>query len=156
MEKEFQMDIKLQLKEYESTQAYQKKLGYYRDSKFWTYKDSLGFPTIGYGHLVLKGEDFSQGLTEAQADKLLDLDIAIARRDVAALGLNLPPASNWNDFMVLMVFQLGLTKTREFKKFLAALKAGNYATAIKEVKDSNWYRQTPNRVNAMLAAVLNG
>ncbi|NNS08325.1 glycoside hydrolase family protein [Erwinia sp. JH02] len=150
------MDIKLQLKEYEGTQAYQKKLGCYRDSKFWTYKDSLGFPTIGYGHLVLKGEDFSQGLTEAQADKLLDLDIAIARRDVAVLGLNLPPVSNWNDFMVLMVFQLGLTKTRQFKKFLAALKAGNYATAIKEVKDSNWYRQTPNRVNAMLAAVLNG
>lgn len=150
------MDMKEQLKIYEGTKQYQKKLGYYRDGKFYPYKDSLGYWTVGYGHLVLKGEDFSQGLTEAEADKLLDFDIAIARRDVLSLGLNLPPASNWNDFMVLMVFQLGLTKTRQFKKFLAALKAGSYATAIVEVKDSNWYRQTPNRVNVMIQAVLHG
>lgn len=150
------MELIKQLKIYEGTKSYQTKLGYFKDGKFWTYKDSLGYPTIGYGHLVLKGEDFSKGLTEAEADKLLDVDIAIARRDVASLNLNLPAASNWNDFMVLMVFQLGLTKTRQFKKFLAALKSGNYATAIVEVKDSNWYRQTPNRVDQMVRAVLNG
>lgn len=149
------MDMKEQLKIYEGTKQYQTKLGYYKNGKFWTYKDSLGFSTIGYGHLVLKGEDFTQGLTDVEADKLLDFDIAIAIRDVLSLGLNLPKQSKWNDFMVLMVFQLGLTKTRQFKKFLAALKAGNYATAIIEVKDSNWYRQTPNRVDQMIRAVLN-
>lgn len=149
------MDMKEQLKIYEGTKQYQTKLGYYKNGKFWTYKDSLGFSTIGYGHLVLKGEDFTQGLTDVEADKLLDFDIAIALSDVLSLGLNLPKQSKWNDFMVLMVFQLGLTKTRQFKKFLAALKAGNYATAIIEVKDSNWYRQTPNRVDQMIRAVLN-
>lgn len=149
------MDMKEQLKIYEGTKQYQTKLGYYKNGKFWTYKDSLGFSTIGYGHLVLKGEDFTQGLTDVEADKLLDFDIAISLSDVLSLGLNLPKQSKWNDFMVLMVFQLGLTKTRQFKKFLAALKAGNYATAIIEVKDSNWYRQTPNRVDQMIRAVLN-
>ncbi|AXU95889.1 lysozyme [Erwinia persicina] len=149
------MDMKEQLKIYEGTKQYQTKLGYYKNGKFWTYKDSLGFSTIGYGHLVLKGEDFTQGLTDVEADKLLDFDIAIALSDVLSLGLNLPKQSKWNDFMVLMVFQLGLTKTRQFKKFLAALKAGNYATAIIEVKDSIWYRQTPNRVDQMIRAVLN-
>lgn len=149
------MDMKEQLKIYEGTKQYQTKIGYYKNGKFWTYKDSLGFSTIGYGHLVLKGEDFTQGLTDGEADKLLDFDIAIALSDVLSLGLNLPKQSKWNDFMVLMVFQLGLTKTRQFKKFLAALKAGNYATAIIEVKDSNWYRQTPNRVDQMIRAVLN-
>lgn len=149
------MNMKEQLKIYEGTKQYQTKLGYYKNGKFWTYKDSLGFSTIGYGHLVLKGEDFTQGLTDVEADKLLDFDIAIALSDVLSLGLNLPKQSKWNDFMVLMVFQLGLTKTRQFKKFLAALKAGNYATAIIEVKDSNWYRQTPNRVDQMIRAVLN-
>lgn len=156
MNTEDQMELIEQLKIYEGTKSYQTKLGYFKDGKFWTYKDSLGYPTIGYGHLVLKGEDFSNGLTEAEANKLLSIDIAIARKDVESLGLNLPVASKWNDFMVLMVFQLGLTKTRQFKKFLAALKSGNYATAIVEVKDSNWYRQTPNRVDQMIRAVLNG
>lgn len=150
------MDIKQQLKTYEGTQQYQEKLGYYRDCKFWTYKDSLGYPTIGYGHLVLKSEDFKNGLTEQQADELLSRDILIAKSEVLKLQLNLPSDSNWNDFMILMVFQLGLAKTRGFKKFLSALKSGNYATAILEVKDSQWYKQTPNRVEQMINQVLKG
>lgn len=150
------MDIKEQLKTYEGTQQYQAKLGYFKDGKFWIYKDSLGYPTIGYGHLVLKGEDFKDGITPAQADALLEHDIAKARTGAAGLKLGLPSDSKWNDFIVLMVFQLGLTKTLGFKKFIAALKTGNYATAIIEVKDSQWYRQTPNRVEQMINQVLKG
>ncbi|MCH9404918.1 glycoside hydrolase family protein [Pantoea agglomerans] len=150
------MDIIEQLKIYEGTKQYQAKLGYFRGGKFWTYKDSLGYPTIGYGHLVKPGENFTNGLTEEQATKLLEADLAIARSEVVKLNVNPPSASRWNDFLVLMVLQLGLTKTLQFKKFLAALRSGNYATAINEVKDSNWYRQTPNRVNDMIRAVTNG
>lgn len=150
------MDLKQQLKIYEGTKEYQTKVGYFKNGKYWTYKDSLGYPTIGFGHLVLKGEDFSTGLTEAQADALLDKDIAIARAGVASLGVTLPADSRWNDFLVMMVFQLGLTKTRGFKKFLAALNNGNYARGIIEVKDSAWYRQTPNRVDSLIAYVVRG
>ena len=60
------MDLKTQLKSYEGTKSYQATKGYYKNDKFWTYVDSLGYPTIGYGHLVLKGESFSNGLTEAE------------------------------------------------------------------------------------------
>lgn len=150
------MDLVNKLKEYEGTKAYQTKLKYFRDGKFYPYKDSRGYPTIGYGHLVLANENYSQGLTEQQADALLLNDIAIARRGVEALKLNLPSDSRWNDFLVMMVFQLGLTKTRGFKRFLAALSSKNYATAILEVKDSNWYRQTPNRVDSMITYVVRG
>ncbi|HCB1448167.1 glycoside hydrolase family protein [Serratia marcescens] len=150
------MDLKQQLKQYEGTKEYQTKVGYFKNGKYWQYKDSLGYPTIGFGHLVLKGEDFSNGLTEAQADALLDKDIAIARAGVASLGVNLPVESRWNDFLVMMVFQLGLTKTRQFKRFLAALNSGNYARAIIEIKYSNWYRQTPARVDSMIAYVVRG
>ncbi|MBB1583971.1 glycoside hydrolase family protein [Serratia sp. OS31] len=115
-----------------------------------------GYLTIGYGHLVLANENYSQGLTEQQADALLLNDIAIARRGVESLKLNLPSDSRWNDFLVMMVFQLGLTKTRGFKRFLAALSNKNYATAILEVKDSQWYRQTPSRVDSMIAYVVRG
>lgn len=150
------MDIKEQLKQYEGTQSYQERKGYYRGNKFWPYKDSLGFSTIGYGHLILKGEDFTNGLTEEEADKILEIDIHKAEQDAKSLGLNIPNGSRWNDFIVMMVFQLGITKTLKFKKFLAALKAGNYATAIIEVRDSNWYRQTPSRVDSMIAYVVKG
>jgi lysozyme len=39
------------------------------------YKDSNGNWTIGYGHLVLPGENFSAGLTEPQATVLLQDDM---------------------------------------------------------------------------------
>lgn len=150
------MDIIAKLKEYEGTKTYQMYKGYYKNGKFRVYKDSLGYDTIGYGHLVKSGENFENGLTDVEADALLLADIGTARVEVDQLRLGLPIDSNWNDFMVLMVFQLGITKTNQFKKFLTALRAGNYATAIAEVKDSNWYRQTPNRVNKMIEDVLKG
>jgi len=39
------------------------------------YDDGAGNATIGYGHLVLDGEDFSGGLTEAEAIKLFEKDV---------------------------------------------------------------------------------
>ena len=60
------MDLKQQLKQYEGTKEYQTKVGYFKNGKYWQYKDSLGYPTIGFGHLVLKGEDFSNGIIEAK------------------------------------------------------------------------------------------
>ncbi|USL56751.1 glycoside hydrolase family protein [Pantoea ananatis] len=151
------MDIKSQLKIYEGTKEYQAKLGYFREGKFYPYKDSLGYLTIGYGKLIQgKESKYKDGITEQQADMFLDEDIATARNDVKKLQVNLPDDSKWNEFLVLMLFQLGLTKTLQFRKFLSALKTGNYSTAIKEVKDSNWYRQTPNRVDQMIEVVLRG
>lgn len=150
------MDIISKLKEFEGTKSYQTYKGYYKNSKFHVYKDSLGFDTIGYGHLVKAGESFPNGITDEHADAMLLTDMEHARTDVVSLRLRLPHDSRWNDFMIMMVFQLGITKTNQFKKFLTALRAGNYATAISEVKDSNWYRQTPTRVDAMIKYVTAG
>lgn len=120
---------------------------------FRVYKDSLGFPTIGYGHLLKPGESFPNGITEETADKILYNDIVSARNDSYKLGLALP--NDWQDFMVLMVFQLGITKTRQFKKMVAALKKGDYKEAVVQAKSSAWYVQTPNRVDAMIADLTN-
>lgn len=128
-------------------------MGYYRNGMFRVYKDSLGFPTIGYGHLLKPGESFPNGITEETADKILYDDMVSARNDSYKLGLALP--SDWQDFMVLMVFQLGITKTRQFKKMIAALKKGDYKEAVVQAKSSAWYVQTPNRVDAMIADLTN-
>jgi len=39
------------------------------------YKDAAGLPTIGVGHLIQKGEDFSNGITHDQAFELLKKDL---------------------------------------------------------------------------------
>lgn len=147
------MDLKQRLKQYEGTKQYQAKLGYFKNGKFWPYKDSLGYSTIGYGHLISNGEQFSTGITEEEADKLLSRDLAKVIMQVQTLGLNIP--DDWNDFIIIMAFQLGVAGVLKFRKMLEALKVQNYSEAIRQAKDSLWYRQTPNRVNDMIKQLKN-
>lgn len=149
------MDLKDRLIIYEGTKEYQMTRGYYKNGKFWMYKDSEGYDTIGYGHLVLNSEreKFKNGITPMDADLLLAWDIDRTIRDVATLGLSLP--KDWEDFMIIMTFQLGLGGVKKFKKMIAALKAQNWKEAINQAKDSLWYRQTPNRLNDMIKQLEN-
>ena len=41
-----------------------------------------GLPTIAYGHKLKPGEDYSQGITDREADKLLEHDLEIAKYKV--------------------------------------------------------------------------
>lgn len=146
-------DLKTRLKQYEGTKEYQAKLKYFRNGKFYPYADSLGFSTVGYGHLIQRGEDFSTGITESEADQLLSRDLAKVHVQVKTLGLVLP--DDWNDFITIMTFQLGIQGVKKFRKMLTALEIKNYSEAVKQAKDSLWYKQTPNRVNAMIAVLKN-
>ena len=149
------MDLKQRLINYEGTKEYQTTRGYSKQGKFWMYKDTEGYVTIGYGHLVqnYEREKFKPGITPMDADLLLAWDIDRTMKDVKTLGLTLP--KDWEDFMIIMVFQLGLVGTKKFKKMIAALKVQDYKEAIKQAKDSLWYRQTPNRLNDMVKQLVN-
>jgi|SRR5579872_788964 len=48
------------------------------------YHDSAGYPTIGYGHLIKPGEDYSNGITREQASHLLAKDTKTAADAVNA------------------------------------------------------------------------
>ena len=147
------MDIKTRLIEYEGSRAYQTRMGYFRNNKYYPYKDSEGFLTVGYGHKVLPNENFNNGINEIEVLRLLDKDIAIAESQLNKLNLTIP--KDWQDFMIIMIFQLGLSGTMKFKKMIQALRDANYTEAVEHAKDSLWYRQTPNRVNAMIAELKN-
>ncbi|RTM73695.1 lysozyme [Enterobacter quasiroggenkampii] len=128
-------------------------MGYFRNNKYYPYEDSEGFLTVGFGHKVLQGDNFNNGITEVEALHLLDKDIALAESQLSKLNLIIP--KDWQDFMIIMIFQLGLSGTMKFKKMIQALRDANYTEAVKQAKDSLWYRQTPNRVNAMIAQLTN-
>lgn len=147
------MDLKGRLWIYEGTKQYQTKMNYFRNGKFYPYKDSLGKLTIGCGHLVLKNENFNDGITEKEADILLSRDLANVILDVHSLGLNVP--DDWNDFLIIMTFQLGINGVKKFRKMINALQVNNFREAIVQAKDSLWYRQTPNRVDDMIRQLTN-
>lgn len=102
------------LKVLEGTKSYQQSRNIFRNGKFYPYKDSEGFLTVGYGHLILQDESFTNGITEAEADELLEKDIQIARANLKVLQLSIP--DDWTDFMIIMIFQLGLAGTISSKR----------------------------------------
>lgn len=46
------------------------------------YEDAAGYPTIGVGHLICDGEDYSAGITHDEAMDLLREDVQDAQRAV--------------------------------------------------------------------------
>lgn len=152
------VEVLQMLKRLEGTKQYQEKMGYFKNGKFWIYKDSLGYETIGYGHLVLPGEKehFKNGITEAQANQLLEIDYQKAIDGTNSLNLGLSVDSRWYSLVTVLVFQLGLKGFSNFKRCIYALKTQNYATAILELKDSKLYHQTPNRIDQLIKWVIRG
>jgi len=95
----------------------QGKVGYNAEKKLWFPHKSFegGSDTIGYGHKIQKGEDFSNGITDAQAESLLKTDLAKAKQQVYKEigGIKLTPQQE--EMFVDFVFNMGTLK--KFPKF---------------------------------------
>lgn len=67
-----------------------------------------GYPTIGYGHVVLahEREQFAAGVTQAEATELLRKDVRIAERAVLRL-ISVPLTDGQFDALVSFTFNLG-------------------------------------------------
>ena len=141
--------------EHEGTIAYQTKRGYFKNGRFWVYNDSLGLPTIGYGHLVLKGESFAAGLTESEANALLQKDSLRAFNDAKAIYEQFKMTGPVELQRVLwqMTFQMGKVGVLGFNKALLAMGRGDYKEAGRQMRDSRWYKQTTSRANTMARIV---
>ena len=73
--------------------------------KLQVYKDSAGRNTVGWGHLVLPGENFGEGITQEQADDLFLRDVKYK----AEIWVNLfAPETNQNEFDALCSFSYNL------------------------------------------------
>lgn len=121
------------------------------------YKDSLGKPTVGVGHLVLPEDHLNVGdeISEAEIQSFLKKDSAKAWAAAKAQAKELGKAEDW-DFVIALGsvnFQLGTAWNKTFKNTYAALLRGDYETAIKGVKSSIWARQTPVRTADFVAAI---
>ncbi len=65
-----------------------------------------GYPTIGYGHLIRSGEDFSSGISREQAEILLARDLQSSEQAVLRLT-RVPLSDGQFDALVSFVFNLG-------------------------------------------------
>ena len=90
------------------------------------YPDVVGKPTVGYGHLIKPGEDFTAGLTEPQASDLLVKDSAFADEIVNS---EVKVALNQGEFDALSDFCYNLGDRLHGSTLLRLLNAGDYQGA---------------------------
>jgi lysozyme len=135
-----------QIKINEGTIEYQRYIGSFKNNQFYPYLCSEGFWTIGYGHRCLETQEPISVMT---ADLLL-LDDA-KKAEQQALSIHKSLYQEVNDVLAEMVFQLGRSGVMKFKRFLAALEVYDFKKAAHELKDSKYFKQTPNRVKLHIA-----
>lgn len=138
------------LKRLEGDIAYQTRIGTYKNGRFYKYVDMYGY-SIGYGHFLKQGETFSNGITEAEADKILVHDISLsineAKKIYAQYKMKMPYMAQI--VLAQMVFGIGAGGTRKFKNMLKHMAQGKYRLAANDLRDSLMYRQIPNRVELL-------
>ena len=109
------------------------------------YKDTLGIDTIGYGFAIkdlILDEDISEMILRRKLDNLIDR----ANKRFKFLK-KLPQKAQ--DVIYEMCYQLGVTGVSKFKKTLLYLENKEFRMVSKEMLDSKWARQTPNRANKL-------
>ena len=124
--------------------------------KYEIYKDHLGYPTFGIGHLVIDsdpeyGQEIGTPVSEDRVIEAFDNDVQIVLSDCERL---------YNDFNVLpeevqliianMMFNMGRPRLSKFKGMKAGVDAKDWNKAADEMVDSAWYRQVPNRAGRLV------
>jgi|SRR6267154_6169845 len=118
------------------------------------YKDSLGYDTIGYGHRW-SSRDISRhlqlrGLQKYQADEIFREDISSAESIANRLRGYSSLTPDQKECVVEICFVLG-NKVHTFKRFKSALLSNDIPEMKRELINSRWFIQCPNRVKNICA-----
>jgi len=115
------------------------------------YKDTLGKRTVGYGHLCVEDHwEDDREYTVPELERVLEADLNNAIQGTERLCSDCPDLKDQaKEIIVEMVFQLGESGVSKFRNMWKALKVPDYPTAAKEMLDSRWAKQTPNRAKEM-------
>ena len=95
------------------------------------YLDVAGIPSIGYGHRVLAGESFANGIEEAEGAELLARDLRNAERAVQRL-VRVALTQGQFDALVDFCFNLGQGRLAA-STLLQDLNKGRYDAAAEQL-----------------------
>ena len=121
------------------------------------YKDHLGYPTFGVGHLVLEsdpefGQDVGTPVSEERTKECFEKDLDTAISECVALYGD--GFTDWpgvvQEVIVNMMFNMGRTRLGKFNNFRKALEAQDWKQAGIEGRDSRWHKQVTNRAERLM------
>lgn len=139
------------------------------------YKDTEGYWTVGIGHLLTK--DPSIAVAQKELDKLMgratmgkitqkeaeDLFAVDCRKVDRGIEGNSSLSTTFNgldsvrrDALRNMVFQMGVAGVAGFKNSLKLLQSKQWEQAAVNLKQSRWFKQTPNRAKRVIETFRTG
>ena len=107
----------------------------------YIYLDSVGVRTVGFGRNL---DD--RGISREEAEMLLLNDLETSTKEAKKFEFyeNLT-SNNRRDVIVEMIFNMGLTRFKKFKKTIKAIENKDFASAADEMLDSKWAKQVGQR-----------
>tara|TARA_B100001059_G_scaffold52321_3_gene46028 strand:+ start:495 stop:938 length:444 start_codon:yes stop_codon:yes gene_type:complete len=125
------------------------------------YKDHLGYPTFGVGHLILRTDKeyhYPEGekVSKERVEECLEQDLQIACDECEILYPWFPSApQEVKEILINMMFNMGRPRLSKFKNFSKALYEQDWKVAAEEGRDSKWYRQVTNRAERLMTRMEN-
>ena len=123
--------------------------------KYEVYKDHLGYPTFGIGHLVVEGDEehgkpVGTPVSEDRVNAVFESDVQKFVSESKKVFPNLDDLpEEAQQVIVNMCFNMGAPRLSKFKKFIAAGNDGNWSTAAVEMMDSRWATQVGKRAERL-------
>jgi len=116
------------------------------------YLCTSGKLTIGYGRNLT-----ARGISRQEAEHLFEDDYFAAESAVRDLVPSVDYISdNRRAALIDLAFNLGKMGLQGFKKMLEAVRRDDWAGAARELEDSFYFRQVPNRAERNKEMLLNG
>ena len=119
--------------------------------KYEIYKDHLGYPTFGIGHLITEndpehGEPDGTEISEDRVNEIFETDVA---KFVSEAKILFPDLDDLPDVaqqvIVNMAFNMGRPRLSKFKNFIAGVNDRDWTRAAEEMMDSRWATQVGDR-----------
>ncbi|HEY3888896.1 MAG TPA: hypothetical protein VGL73_10005 [Caulobacteraceae bacterium] len=120
------------------------------------YLDKTLHPTVGIGHKIVAADNLKVGDTVSpeRVQQLWQGDLSqavnVAKSQAAEAGITDPA---FIPELASLNFQLGPNWRAQWPKTWRLIEAGNYQAAADAFNKSDWNRQTPARVQAIVAAL---
>tara|TARA_R100000742_G_C4265808_1_gene83876 strand:- start:371 stop:814 length:444 start_codon:yes stop_codon:yes gene_type:complete len=129
--------------------------------KYEVYKDHLGYPTFGIGHLITDadpeyGLEVGTQVIDERVHEVFEKDIEIVIADCKNEYVffdDLPEEAQ--HIVANMMFNMGKPRMSKFLKFKVALAEHNWENAAIEMEDSRWHKQVTNRANRLIERMKN-
>ena len=119
--------------------------------KYEIYKDHLGYPTFGIGHLITEndpehGKPDGTEISEDRVNEVFETDVA---KFVSESKILFPDLDDLPDVaqqvIVNMAFNMGRPRLSKFKNFIAGVNDRDWTRAAEEMMDSRWATQVGDR-----------